>query len=181
MSRPEVRAWVAAALVASVVACKGSESSSSTPSQPTVDPGTKGMNVLGAGTDVFGEYAVEANVKGRLLDVEALNRDGKLVYSPNIEESKYVEAAGSVISEYATSLSASVGLTGNYKFFSAEMRAAFSQDTYRREDYSYASIIERHWKHSLKVEPRSPRPRSTTPTRRGRGPAPTSSRRTART
>ena len=120
---------------------------------PTVDPNTKGMGVLGAGTDVFGPYAVEANVKGAVLDVAALNAAGLLVYSPGVQESRYEEAQGSTVSEYASSIATSLGLSGGYMFFSAEIKAAYAQDTYRKRGYSYASILERHWKHALKVEP----------------------------
>ena len=131
----------------------GSSSKADKPPVVTVDPNTKGLNVLGSGTDVFGAYAVESNVKGRVLDVTAMNAAGLLVYSPDVQESKYEEVTGSTVSEYATSLATSLGLTGSYMFFSAEIQAAYSQDTYRKTGYSYASIIERHWKHSLKVEP----------------------------
>ena len=38
---------------------------------PIIDPATKGLDILGKGTDVFGAYAVESNVKGQVLDVNA--------------------------------------------------------------------------------------------------------------
>jgi hypothetical protein len=139
-------------LSAGLSGCGGSSKTETPPLNP-VDPTTKGMNVLGSGTDVFGAYAVESNVKGRVLDVTALNAAGLLVYSPDVQESRYEEASGSTVSEYASSLATSLGLSGNYMFFSAEIKAAYAQDTYRKTGYSYASIIERHWKHSLKVEP----------------------------
>jgi hypothetical protein len=133
--------------------CQSSSSSSSPPQPIPIDPSIKGLDVLGAGTDVFGAYAVEANVKGRLLDIQALNDAGLLVYNPNVEEYRYEETTGHSMSSYASQLSASVGLSGSYMFFSAELKTSFSNDTYRRDDYSYASIIERHWKHSVRVEP----------------------------
>jgi hypothetical protein len=129
-------------------------SSSSSPGPPVpIDPSVKGLDVLGAGTDVFGAYAVESNVKGRLLDVEALNAAGLLVYNPNVEEYRYEERNGHTMSSYVSQLSASLGLSGSFMFFSAELQTSFANDTYRRDDYSYASIVERHWKHSVRVEP----------------------------
>jgi hypothetical protein len=110
------------------------------------------MNVLGAGTDVFGPYAVESNVKGRILDVEKLNAAGQIVHNPDVQEYRCEEAEGRTVSEYVTHLAVSTGVTGSYMFFSAEVKAAFSQDAYRKTEYSYASIFERHWKHSLKLE-----------------------------
>jgi hypothetical protein len=111
------------------------------------------MDVLGKGTDVFGAYAVEANVKGQVLDLAALNAAGLLVYNPDVQEYRYEETTGHTMSSYASQLSGSVGLSGSYMFFSAELKTAFSNDSYRRDDYSYASIIERHWKHALRVAP----------------------------
>jgi hypothetical protein len=135
-------------------ACGGSSSSSSSGPQPgPVDPNTKGLDVLGKGTDVFGAYAVEANVKGQVLDVAALNSANLLVYNPNVEEARYEEMSGHSMSSYASQLAGSVGLSGSYSFFSAEVKVNFANDTYRRDDYSYASIIERYWKHSLRVAP----------------------------
>lgn len=92
-------------------------------------------------------------MKGRVLNVDALNAAQLLVYSPDVQEYRYEETAGQTISEYATQRSASIGLSGSYMFFSAELKTTFTNDTYRRDDYSYASIIERHWKHALKVSP----------------------------
>jgi hypothetical protein len=141
-------------LFATVLAlgCDG-DSSPPPPQLPMIDPATRGMDVLGSGTDVFGAYAVEANVKARVLDVDALNAARLLVHSPDVQEYRYEEASGHTMSEYTSHLGASVGLAGSYKFFSAEVKSTFSQDSYRRDDYSYASIIERHWKHALRVAP----------------------------
>lgn len=131
----------------------GCSGSSPAKVEPSVPENTVGMNVLGAGTDVFGPYAVDANVKGRVLDVDALNAQARLVFNPDVQEYRYEEAEGRTISEYASHLAVGVGLTGSYMFFSGELQTNFSQDAYRRTEYSYASIIERHWRHSLKLEP----------------------------
>ena len=133
-------------------ACSSKSSSPGNPVVP-IDPAIKGLDVLGKGTDVFGEYAVEANVKGQVLDVQALNNAGLLVYSPNVQEYKYEEMAGHSMTSYASQMSASVGLSGSYMFFAANLKTTFTNDTYRRDDYSYASIFERHWKHAVRVEP----------------------------
>lgn len=148
------RRWSLAFLVAVLVGagCSSSKTEATAP-PPVIDPTVKGMEILGNGTDVFGLYAVEDNVKGRVLNVDALNAAGLLVYSPNVQEYRYEETSGHSMSQYVGQRSASLGLSGSYMFFSAELKTTFSNDTYRRDDYSYASIIERHWKHALKVAP----------------------------
>ncbi len=145
--------WAGAFTGIVLAAACSSKSSSSGPQVVPIDPSIKGLEVLGKGTDVFGEYAVEANVKGQVLDVQALNNAGLLVYNPKVEEYRYEEMTGHSMSTYANQLSASVGLSGSYMFFSANLKTTFTNDTYRRDDYSYASIFERHWKHAVRVEP----------------------------
>lgn len=140
-------------LASLLAACSGGASPSPGPSGPSAPTGTVGLTVLGNGTDVFGPYAVDANVKARVLDTDALNAAGRLVFDPAVQEYRYEEAAGRTINEYASHLGATLGLSGSYLFFSAELQSSFSSDAYRRTEYSYASIIERHWAHSLKVEP----------------------------
>ena len=139
-------------LVLLLLGCS-SGGSSSEPAQPKIDPATKGLDILGRGTDVFGSYAVESNVKGQVLDVNALNIAGLLVFNPSVQEYKYEAMSGNTISTYASALSGSVGLSGSYMFFSAEMKVAFGNESYRQDTFSYASIMERQWKHSLRVEP----------------------------
>jgi hypothetical protein len=147
-------AWATAiAWILLAAACSSKSSSSGGTTVVPIDPSIKGLEVLGKGTDAFGEYAVEANVKGQVLDVQSLNNAGLLVYNPKVEEYRYEEMTGHSMSTYANQLSASVGLSGEYMFFSANLKTTFTNDTYRRDDYSYASIFERHWKHAVRVEP----------------------------
>jgi hypothetical protein len=143
-------------VVAAVVcaACSGSKSGGTAPpAGPPIDLSVKGADVLGKGTDVFGAYAVEENVKGQLLDLPALNSAGYLVYSANVEESRYEEAAGRTVADYTSRLAVNVGLSGEYKVFAAEVKANYTEAYARRDDYSFASIIERHWKHAVRVAP----------------------------
>lgn len=122
------------------------------PGELKIDANTKGMESLGCGTDIFGEYAVESNIKGRVLDLDALNADHMLVLNPLVEERYYQTIVGNTISEYASRLSASVGIYGSYKFFSASIKTSFTGETYRKTEFSYATIMETNWKHSLKVQ-----------------------------
>lgn len=117
-----------------------------------IDPATAGMDALGVGTDVFGLYATEDNKRGQVLDVGAMNKAGLLVLD-RVEESDIEEASGSSVGEYAESFAANLGLEGQYMWFSAEIKASYSHDYYRKAGYQYATLRARHKKHALKIEP----------------------------
>lgn len=117
-----------------------------------IDPTTPGYNTVGCGTDLFQGYAVESNVKGRVLDIDKLNAQDLLILNPLVEERYYEKISGKSINEYATKLSSSVGVEGSYMFFSASIKASFTDETYKRAEYSYATIMETNWKNSLKIQ-----------------------------
>jgi hypothetical protein len=146
MSHATERAWLLVVLTAlGCVACGGGGS----------DPppaGTRIDNlVLGSGTDIFGEYATEANVKGRVLDLDALNAYGMLTINTNVEEATFIHASGTDISEYASSLGVTVGVSGHYKFFSGSIDTRFDQEFYSSTESSFATVHELVKKASLKV------------------------------
>ena len=152
---PSPRSQASPLLVVAVVllaAAGCSRSSGGSPANPVLPSGTGGMAVIGHGTDVFGRYAVEENKLGKVLDVDALNAAGWLVHDPSVAEYDYAYAEGSTVTQYMSQLGGSVGLSGSYAFFSGEAQVAFSQDTYRKEGYSYVSIVEHFWKESLKLD-----------------------------
>lgn len=122
------------------------------PADLDVSPNTAGYYVVGCGTDIFQQYAVESNVKGRVLNVTRLNQDGFLVLNPLVEERYFEKISGKSISEYATRLSSSVGVTGSYMYFSGSIQASFTDETYKKAEYSYVTIMETNWKHSLKIQ-----------------------------
>ncbi len=129
----------------------GSDGGGSSNSANSVDPATPGYKELGCGTDVFEEYASENNVKGRVLDIDALNGQKFLVLNTSVQEGIIQRVSGTSVSEYANELGVTVGLKGSYMWFSASIKTAFTDNTYRLSEYSYVTLMERHYKNSLKV------------------------------
>jgi len=100
------------------------------PFDPFEDPESiDGFMDIGAGYDVFDNFADEANVREHILDYGKLNDDG-LVEKRNIEIGTFLKTSGTSISTYSSSLSASVGLEGSYMFFSGAIETNFSQERY---------------------------------------------------
>lgn len=97
-----------------------------------------GFMDIGAGYDVFDNFADEANVREHILDYGKLNDDG-LVEKKNIEIGTFMKTSGTSISTYSSSLSASVGLEGSYMFFSGAIETNFSKERYSYDSYSYAT------------------------------------------
>jgi len=132
-------------------ACGGGGGGGSDSGGTTVDPATPGYKELGCGTDVFGEYASENNVKGRVLDMGALNAQKYLVLNTSVQEGIIQRVSGTSVSEYASELGVTVGLKASYMWFSASVKTAFTDNTYRLSEYSYVTLMERHYKNSLKI------------------------------
>ena len=121
-----------------VIRCGGG-SSDDNGSGSLVDPATPGYSELGCGTDIFEEYATENNIKGRVLDIDALNDQQFLVLNTDVQESIIQRISGTSVSEYADALGVTVGLSGAYKWFSASIKTAFTDSTYRMSQYSYVT------------------------------------------
>lgn len=132
------------------VSCGGGDSEGGS-GTAYVNPATAGYKELGCGTDVFDEYACENNVKGKVLDVDALNDLDYLVLNTSVQEGMIQRVSGTNVSEYATELGITVGLQASYMWFSTSIKSAFTDNTYRRSEYSYVTLMERHYKNSLKV------------------------------
>ena len=100
---------------------------------------------------MFAEYATENNVKGRVLNIDALNDQKLLVLNTSVQEGIIQRVSGTSVSEYARELGVTVGLTGSYKWFSASIKTAFMDSSYKMSQYSYVTLMERHYKNSLKI------------------------------
>ena len=129
----------------------GDSGSSQDTTATSVDPATPGYKELGCGTDVFEEYATENNVKGKVLDVDALNDQKLLALNTSVQEGVIQRVSGTSVSEYASELGVTVGLKGSYAWFSASIKTAFTDNTYKMSQYSYVTLMERHYKNSLKI------------------------------
>jgi hypothetical protein len=109
------------------------------PFDPFDDPDAiDGFMDLGAGYDVFDNFADEAKVREHILDYRSLNEDG-LVEKRDLENTTFMKTSGTNVSTYSSSLSASVGLEGSYMFFSGSIETNFSQERYSYDSYSFAT------------------------------------------
>lgn len=109
------------------------------PFDPFDDPESiDGFMDIGAGYDVFENFADELKVKEHILDYSKLNADG-LVEKKDIEITTFMKSSGTSISTYSSSLSASVGLQGSYMFFSGSIETNFSKERYSYDSYSFAT------------------------------------------
>ncbi|MDZ7634881.1 MAG: MAC/perforin domain-containing protein [Bacteroidales bacterium] len=121
------------------------------PFDPFEDPETiDGFKDLGAGYDVFDNFADAAKVREHILDYQKLNADG-LVEKKDLENSSFLKTSGTSISTYSSSLSASVGLQGSYMFFSGSIETNFSKERYSYDSYSFATYHILINKYQLKL------------------------------
>jgi hypothetical protein len=109
------------------------------PFDPIEDPDlVNGLADVGSGYDVFDNFADAAKVREHILDYKKLNADG-LIEKKTLENSSFVQTSGTSISTYSSSLAASVGLSGQYMFFSGSVTTNFSQERYSYDSYSFAT------------------------------------------
>jgi hypothetical protein len=110
-----------------------------------------GFEVLGAGYDVFDNYADPLEVKATLLDRAAMRNDGLFEERP-YERSTFYTATGTTIQEYAYSLNHSTQISGSYSFFSASVGVNFSENRYTHTRYSFATVQSLIKKYGLRVK-----------------------------
>ena len=115
-----------------------------------VDPETPGYDQLGAGYDVFTAYADAEFVKNKILDLNRLNHDAKVLKFP-VDKFSANQFQGTTIEGYVTSLSASAGLSGSYAFFSGSINSTMSQMSSVTTEWSFATVQIRHRVHGLSV------------------------------
>jgi len=137
------------ALVLGLIVSCGGGGNDDTAGIPPIDIGD--AVALGHGTDIFGTYASSDNIKAPVLDLVALNGQGMLSIDPNVEEATFISTSGTTISEYASSLGVSVGVSGQYKFFTASIDTRFESEFYSREEFAFATVQELYKKSALKV------------------------------
>jgi len=116
--------WIPSILAAAMLAASAAFASPPEPLRPAgsdlesllevarIDPGTPGYQQLGAGYDVFTAYADAEFVKNPVLDIEALNDDGKVGQFP-VDKFTVNQFQGTTIEEYVSSFAVSAGLSGS--------------------------------------------------------------------
>lgn len=115
---------------------------------PTFD--VAGMEVLGSGYNIGGGYADVADVKARVLDLAALQRDGML-RQVQYERASYQVVSGQTSRDYLSNLQVKVGVSGGGWGFSGSLKAAYSQERYSSQHYAFATVQSVIRKHGLRV------------------------------
>ena len=105
------------------VACGGAE--------PDLEPSgaeiLPGIEILGSGYDLTGNYADTADVKAAVLDVAALDADD-LLRQIRYERATFRVVSGENSEEYQESLAAQVGIEGSRGAFSGALKGSFKKD-----------------------------------------------------
>ncbi|MGD8869819.1 MAG: MAC/perforin domain-containing protein, partial [Gemmatimonadales bacterium] len=117
---------------------------------PAPDFDLAGMEVLGSGYNVTGNYADVADVKAVVLDLDALQASN-LLRQVQYERATYHVVSGEDSHEYQRSLSTKVKITGSAFGFSGALKASFKQDRYESRHYSFATVQSVIRKHGLRV------------------------------
>ncbi|NIO32661.1 MAG: hypothetical protein GTN75_12830 [Gemmatimonadetes bacterium] len=109
-----------------------------------------GMEILGSGYNVTGNYADVADVKAVVLDLPALQAS-KLLRQVQYERATYHVVSGEDSHEYQRNLSARVSITGSAFGFSGALKASFKKDRYESRHFSFATVQSVIRKHGLRV------------------------------
>lgn len=110
-------------------------------------------DALGRGYDVLGSYADPGEIKGRVLDYDALSLAG-LVKEQSLEKATYRTISGKTYTEYQENMSNSVNLEGGYMGFSGSVTRSFSESHYSSSSYEFATIQARIHKTGVFIEGR---------------------------
>jgi MAC/Perforin domain len=109
-----------------------------------------GMEILGSGYNIGGNYADVADVRARVLDLTALNRDD-LLRQVQYERASYNVITGETSREYLNNLQVKVSVSGSGFGFSGALKAGFSQERYESQHYAFATVQSVIRKHGLRV------------------------------
>ncbi len=110
-----------------------------------------GIENLGAGYDVFDNYADVEKVKAPILDIDLLDADG-LLEKKTLEKSVFETSSGTSVTQYTSNLEVMAGLEGSFMFFSGAVITNFSENRYTSEEYSYATVHSSINKYLLRVD-----------------------------
>ncbi len=124
-----------------------------------------GLDVLGYGYNVFGEYADQASKKKYCLfkysnfKNEPIGSNQysvpKYVFLENISKHKVSAVSGESMREYSKNQSASVGLSTDAMFFSGSINASFSKSESKTERYYYYTYRDANTKWRVSFDERN--------------------------
>ena len=126
---------------------------------------TPGLDVLGYGYDVFGNYADQASKKRYCLFKYSNFRNipigssqysvPQYVFLENISKHKITTVSGESMREYSKSQSATVGLEADAMFFSASVNTSFNSSQSGSERYFYYTYRDANTKWRISFDERS--------------------------
>lgn len=123
---------IIAILCVALASCGGSEEGSS-------DNDLEKYENLGAGYDVFDNYADVTKVKAQILDLSQLEKNGMLEIK-RLEKSEFKIVEGTTIDEYLEDFSTSTTLSGSYKYFSGSVSVNYSSSEYSKYTNHFATV-----------------------------------------
>jgi hypothetical protein len=113
--------------------------------------GEPGFEVLGAGYDVFGNYADPVEVMAEVLDGPSMLRDG-LIEQRAYERATFYTVSGTTTQQYTQSLNHTTQLSGGYSFFSGSVGLSFGETRSTDLSYSFATVQSLIKKTGLRVK-----------------------------
>ncbi|MBI2281300.1 MAG: hypothetical protein HYU68_11510 [Bacteroidetes bacterium] len=121
-----------------------------------------GIDIIGRGYDIFGEYANNNSKKKYSLFV--FPQSSKISYDYNVPEYLILEnisdhrikqIEGSSLNEYADNMEASVNLKTNALLFSASVEAQFGKNTSTNEEKFYYTYMDANTKWRISIDMRN--------------------------
>ena len=123
-----------------------------------------GLDILGFGYDVFGDYADQSSKKRYCLFIYSDFTNVPIgsnqysvpqyVFLENISKHKVSTISGKSMREYSKSQSSSVGLSTNAMFFSASINSSFSQSSSSTERHYYYTYRDANTKWRISFDER---------------------------
>jgi hypothetical protein len=128
-------------LLAFTLACSNgtTDTDDSSSIDGVITASSPGLDCIGCGYDVMGEYANTKGVKLKILDVDSLLADKK-IYKRKIENSTCSSCSGSTFSEYSSAFNTKNSISGNYSYYSGSIKVNFSQSSLSSSSYSYVTV-----------------------------------------
>lgn len=118
--------------------CACSEEPATTQPDNPQNPTNPAFGYIGFGYDLTENWANQEGKRGIVFDVSKL--PSTYLQTTSLEQLSYSQITATSIDEYESKMSAGVGVSGNYKFFSGAVRVNFAQEQYRYRGRSFSTI-----------------------------------------
>lgn len=123
-----------------------------------------GVEVIGAGYDIFGEFASAKSIKVQLFDWTKAQKTSPVNFQPGKVIPEFVDAqqqdvamytnnSGTTINKYQTNFSSNVNISGQYNLFSGSISNDFSSEEVRNAENEFVRIQQSITLWSLAIRP----------------------------